>query len=145
MKQIIRSAMFFAGISLYGQEPTIVFSYDSSGNQKMRELICVSCSAQRPAGDYSKENPISSSDDPELFYYPNPVLEELYVEWINHDNFIVTDLEVFSMAGQLITKIDNLSTTNSANVSFNGLTQGIYNVVLNYSNSERKTLKVVKK
>lgn len=130
----------------------IKFTYDSAGNQTQR-MICVSGCNARMAVDsiYKTEETITEKDMVEdeayeqISYYPNPVREELYVKWQNEENKFVTDIQIFSMSGQLIKNYTNLKNTNTKSIVFQNFPVGVYNLILSYNNSERKTLKIIKK
>lgn len=140
------SALLFQ-IYCHGQEK-ISFQYDSSGNQIVRELICITC--EDPAGRIKNSDEITESDFTtsiydQVKYYPNPVLETLYIQWQNKENNAVTSIEVYSMTGQLVTSKQNLVKEVTSAIEFQNLSQGLYNVVLVYTTGEKKVLKVVKK
>jgi cell wall assembly regulator SMI1 len=147
MKILLVALVALFSIFCQAQEQ-IQFTYDAAGNQLRRELICITCND--PAG---RPNPnaladtdlIKSSEYEQLSYYPNPVLEQLYIKWGNEDNSYVTGLEVYSMAGQLVSSKQKLQDSDNTTVEFQNLAQGIYNVILVYNNGEKKVLKVIKK
>lgn len=128
---------------------SVAFTYDTAGNQVKRELICVSC---RTSSDNSNDDLISdystdltkSEEYADIMYYPNPVLEELYIKW-NNDSFQVSEINVFSNSGQLVSNYNNLSSVDNTKIPFQNLSEGIYNVVLSYNNGDQKNLKVIKK
>lgn len=138
--------LFVLGIS-YGQIPSaqrIKFSYDSAGNQTQRK-ICISCSAKN--ANYKDESTLADSDlleENKVLYYPNPVLEELYVKWKNTEESQVTSVELYSMNGQQLNKITDVNDSELAKIGFTDYPTGYYIVVLVYSNGEKKDLKIVK-
>ena len=128
----------------------IKFTYDSAGNQTQR-AICFCAAKMATDSVYKTPETITENDMIEdavyeqISYYPNPVREELYVKWKNQDSAYVTSIEIFSMSGQLIKSYPNLNNVEKASIAFQNFPEGVYNLILLYSNSERKTLKVIKK
>ena len=135
----------------FGQK-RIKFNYDSSGNQ-VRRYICLNCIAARNSDltyyktqEELKENDLITDEQiEEVKYYPNPVLEELYIKWSVSKNTYVSNISVFSITGQLITQLNYNKNQDFATISFNNLPAGYYNVLLVYNNSNKKTLKILKK
>lgn len=138
--------LFIIGFS-FGQSPVIPrikFTYDTAGNQT-RRYICTSCAAKNTV--YKNEETLKDADlleENKVFYYPNPVLEELYVKWKNTDDSQVTSVELYSMNGQQLKKITEVKDSELVKISFMDYPTGYYIVVLVYSNGEKKDLKIVK-
>jgi len=149
MKHFLTTA--FLLVATYGytqsQGEKIQFTYDNSGNQIVRQLICISCKdpGGRPANPFSDEDLIESTEHQKISYYPNPVLEQLYIKWYNDENKFVKSVSVYSMSGQLVSSKQNLGEKDNTTVDFLNLPTGTYSVVLFYSNDEKKDLKVIKK
>ncbi|OIQ18100.1 MAG: hypothetical protein BM557_07745 [Flavobacterium sp. MedPE-SWcel] len=129
-----------------------MFDYDESGNQIKRDLICVNCDDPlRPApeqiGEEDKESiGLTQSDKYEqLSYYPNPVLEQLYIKWVNSKELYVVAVEVYTLKGQKVVSFQDLAGVNNYKVNFENLAQGVYVVMLIYNNESIKDLKVIKK
>lgn len=128
---------------------TILFEYDSAGNQIKRYTININSQrfSNLPLKDVenlSDEDLIKSDIYADVLYYPNPVKEELYVKWENIESTYVDYIAVYSLNGQHINTVSNLKGSNLATVYFGSLPQGIYTVVLFYSDSVQKSLKVIK-
>ncbi|KAF2515832.1 T9SS type A sorting domain-containing protein [Flavobacterium salilacus subsp. salilacus] len=131
------------------QYDVLVFDYDIAGNQITRELICISCdNPLRPAHEHAEEESIAltqSSEYEQLSYYPNPVLEQLYIKWVNNHEIYVTTIEVYSIRGQKVKRIENLKGADNHTIDFGSFAQGIYTVLLMYNNNTVEDLKVIKK
>lgn len=129
--------------------PLVVFQYDSAGNQIVRSL-CVNC----PNGNTSSrisDNVAEPEDIIEKFfpgdvlsYYPNPVKEQLFIKWESSKESSVRKIYIFNMGGQLLKTYTGLTNSNTASFSFQEYPAGVYNVVLDYSNGEQKSIKVIK-
>ena len=129
------------------QAQTISFDYDTAGNQTTRTL-CLLCQSKK--GD-TKEIVALTEEDMQKFYpedvisyYPNPVKEELYLKWeLINDNY-VSSIKVYDLNGRMIDSYTNLDNNNNQNVFFQRFPNGIYIVVLVYSNKEEKSIKIIK-
>jgi len=127
----------------------LTFSYDNAGNQVKREL-CINCPVARKKAD---ESP--AADVPEVFelffpedeisYYPNPVSEQLYLKWKVAEGNSVVSIQLYSMEGQLLKTHGSLRGEKTEMLQFQEYAAGIYVVILNYSNGEKKNIKIIKK
>jgi hypothetical protein len=147
MKNKILVLFLFAfGIS-FGQTNRIQFSYDEAGNQIQRK-ICPNCPAKNATdADYKNEETVTEKDmieDEKVYYYPNPVREELYIKWKNTDGKELTEIKLYSMQGQELKRITDVKAIELAKIGFMDYPTGYYNIVLEYSNGEKKDLKIVK-
>lgn len=146
MKTLFLSLLFTTGAT-YAQN-TLSFEYDEAGNQKIRELTCVNCNTPS-AGRHAMVNDNEENPDKvlsgKISYYPNPVLEQLHIDWTNDENSYLKKIEVYSMSGQLIVSQENPKDKNNTILEFSNMAQGIYNITFEYSDGQSKTIKVVKK
>lgn len=119
----------------------ILFSYDTAGNQVMRE-ICLNCSSKNvKAVKDLKEEDLQVID--QISYYPNPVSEELYLSWELVDEKKVSQLQLLSISGQTMKTI--VPNTGQLTLGFQGYPSGVYFIVFSYNNGEEKTIKILKK
>ncbi|MDX6188499.1 T9SS type A sorting domain-containing protein [Flavobacterium sp. Fl-318] len=134
------------GFSLLSKAQTkIKFSYDDAGNQISR-ILCINCTSKSV-----KEVKAIVEDDLEKFskedvisYYPNPVKEELYLQWeLAQDNY-VKFVQVYSMTGQVLRNYQTNETTKNLIISFQSFPSGVYIVLLSYKAGEDKSIKIVK-
>jgi len=138
--------LFVFGLSFgqITQTKRIQFSYDTAGNQIQR-VICTNCAAKN--ANYKNENDITDNDlqeENKVLYYPNPVLEELYIKCENIDDNKVLSIELYTMNGQLLKQFTVLNNDELAKINFRDYPAGYYNVLLKYSNGEKKDLKIIK-
>ncbi len=131
----------------FAQTGKIEMKYDASGNQIYRIYIHVSDKQSNTYSNIKKEilnsDLITSDIYDDIKYYPNPVREELYLNW-KVENSNVTDIEIYSINGQLIKSLPNLKTLDRTTINFQDYPQGYYNLVLVYTNGDKKTLKIIK-
>ncbi|WP_448607465.1 T9SS type A sorting domain-containing protein [Paenimyroides ceti] len=144
MKQKLLVLFMFFGI--YSNAQKICFEYDSAGNQIKREL-CINSSENRTVNSI-----VSNEDTLQKFfledvisYYPNPVKEELFLEWELIDNKKVHKIEIYNSIGQSIKVFNRLEDLNSITISFIEYPAATYHVILYYSNEEQKSIKIIKK
>lgn len=146
--KVLLLLLIFTSVSF--AQKRIKFTYDSAGNQTQR-IICLCLTAKtatdsvyKTSENITENDMIDDIENEQVSYYPNPVREELYVKWKNQDNSFVTNIEIFSMSGQLIKSYPNLNNVEKASIAFQNFPEGVYNLILVYNNSDRKTLKIVK-
>lgn len=142
--------LVFFFLSLFCNAQKIRFTYDASGNQILRTVCpgCASKNSQTPTtSEYSKlESESLQKFFPEdvISFYPNPVLDELFIKWdLTNDNNVI-NIEIFGINGQVLKKIDSLVNQNSQVINFSQYPAGIYFVNLNYAIGEPKTIKILK-
>ncbi|MET3028388.1 T9SS type A sorting domain-containing protein [Flavobacterium sp. UW10123] len=125
------------------------FSYDQAGNQITRTL-CINCLA-KSAKDIVEPEALTENDlekfSPEdvISYYPNPVREELYLQWeLAHDNY-VSFVHVYSMTGQVLRTFQINASANNLSIPFQQYPTGVYLVLLSYKDGGEKSIKIIKK
>ena len=147
-KELLFLLFLFSFITNAQQKLT--FGYDTAGNQITRTL-CLSGCTGKPAKEV-KEIEALVEEDMEKFYpedaisyYPNPVKEELFLKWIISEGNYVSSINIVSMVGQMLKQYHTTSGTDTQNIPFQEYPTGVYIVLLNYSNGEQKTIKIIKK
>jgi hypothetical protein len=145
--------LLFLGLSLFAeaQNPNkIIFDYDAAGNQIKREL-CISCAQASYKTKALKEVTALQEKDlqkffPEdvIFFYPNPVKEELYLKWELVADKTVSSIYLYTMNGQVLKTYNDFKKTNTLNIPFSEYPTGTYLVVLVYNDGEQKTIKIIK-
>lgn len=135
--------------SLSRAQTKIEFNYDAAGNQILRELCLSGCSSTAKS---AKEVEALIEDDllkfaPEdvISYYPNPVKEELYLQWQLINNNHVTSVTIYSIFGQVLQRYNTSERMNSLNIPFQAYPGGVYLVLLSYKDGGDKSIKIIKK
>lgn len=145
MKKLLLLLLFVFSVNSFAQK--ITFQYDIAGNQITRSY-CVSCrESNLPVKDFED---LQASDLQKFFpedvisFYPNPVKNELYLEWQLIDNNKVSLIEINSSNGQLLQTHKSGFDNNKQVLSFGEYPAGIYFVNLTYANGEQKFIKIIK-
>lgn len=136
--------------SLSTQAQKINFTYDGAGNQVSRVL---SLETGKKADVPTKQEIAAVKEEdlqkffPEdvISYYPNPVLEELYLKWELADDNYVKGVQVYNFNGQVLKSYSRSGNDNSQTIPFQAYPAGVYLIVLEYSSGEQKTIKIIKK
>lgn len=127
----------------------ITFSYDSAGNQINREL-CLTCSGKKvddvpkEIEDITEEDLLKFSKEDVISYYPNPVKEELYLQWQLTNGNYVTEIHVYALTGQMLKTYHGSERINSLNIPFQSYPSGVYVVLLSYKMGGEKSIKIIK-
>ncbi|WP_395043755.1 T9SS type A sorting domain-containing protein [Flavobacterium sp.] len=151
MKQKILLFVYFTVTFTFGQTiDHIQFEYDAAGNQVIRKTIDIlpgrfSNDTIKNIKDLVENDLIKTDLYDDIKYYPNPVLEELYITWNSIEQNKISKIELYSMSGQLLKSDLVKNNTNNVVVSFRDYPQGFYTILLVCVNGERKSLKIVKK
>lgn len=145
-KYLLAFLLFFC-LSIKAQTK-LVFSYDNAGNQTNRTL-CINC-ISKSAKAVKEIEAIVENDLEKFFpedvisYYPNPVREDLYLQWqIAQDNY-VTSVHVYAITGQVLRTFEINSNINNLNIAFQQYPSGIYLVVLSCKDGGEKSIKIIK-
>ena len=68
----------------------------------------------------------------------------MYLKWELINENKVSTIHIYSLTGQLLKMMTKLEITDSAVIDFSGLPNAIYNILLNYTNGENKSIKIIK-
>ena len=143
--------LFCLCVTLAYSQDKLVFNYDSSGNQILRDRICLNCSAS------TVETPQDSiplgNNDPEVQNWlaqkfvasPNPVTNILNVEWLTSTQNKIEKISLFGGNNQLLRTLDTSNKINSAAIDFSRYPSGFYVLLVMYENGSTKTHKIIKK
>lgn len=151
MKKLLFLTLLFVTISSYSQNK-ILFKYDASGNQEKRSL-CINCPSNlgkdgtvisKDVSEITDADLIKAFPEDNISYYPNPVKEELYLKWELIDGNKVSEIQIYSLTGQLVGSYNKLENTNEKILYFQKYPQGMYDVLLVYTNGEQKSIKIIK-
>lgn len=160
VKKILMILCFIQVGTLYAQQGgnTLSFSYDRSGNQVVRELIClgVGCVPKKTMNSIQTEEPVrevgsremnwrGSSENSGLKYYPNPVQDDLYITWEDIQDDTVTQVFVYSGTGQFLKSFDLEGEAVQTVVNFSAYPKGMYQVILFFEKQEKQVLRIIKK
>jgi hypothetical protein len=126
----------------------ITFGYDAAGNQTSR-ILCINC-LSKPAKEIKEIEAIITTDPDQFFaedqisYYPNPVKEELYLQWQLKESNYVTSVHVYSVTGQILKAYFINEQLSNLNIPFQSYPAGVYIVLLSYKNGGEKSIKIIK-
>lgn len=126
----------------------LTFGYDVRGNQISR-ILCINCFS-KPAKDIKEIEAITQDDLLQfsekdfISYYPNPVKEELYLQWQLINNNYVTSISLYSMTGQLLRNYHKNPQENNLIIPFQSYSSGIYLVLMSYKDGGEKSIKIIK-
>lgn len=136
-------------LAMQAQPKKLTFEYDTAGNQIKRELTLIT---NKKTEAVTKETVAATEEELQKFapndvlsYYPNPVREELYLKWELADDNYVKGVQVYNFNGQVLKSYSRSGNDNSQIIPFQAYPAGVYLVVLEYSNGEQKTIKIIKK
>jgi hypothetical protein len=129
--------------------PTYIqFSYDVEGNQIERKFFRPiprgKNTAPKEIVTIKEENIQEISADNLISYYPNPVKDELHLDWKLVQDNAFASIHVYDLNGHLVQSYSNGTRANSQTISFLNYPTGVYAVVLVYNNGKQKSIKIIK-
>ena len=140
MKNKIVLIAFITQCVIYAQQ-TFRFQYDTAGNQVERYISYSGRYANSNAPTTETTTTLQEYD--EFKYYPNPVKEELYLEWTNAEDKSVQEIQLFDLQGKVMyQKMTN--DLKSTSIPFQPLAKGVYFLHIQYSNQTQKSIKILK-
>ncbi len=151
MKNFFLFALLFLVVTLGYSQDKLVFSYDSSGNQTLRDNICLNCSAS--AVDIPKDSIPADVNNDELtdrleekfIASPNPVTQILNVEWLTATQNPIQNIALYGGNNQLLQTINTTSKINQTAIDFSNYPSGFYVLLVLYADGHTRTHKIIKK
>lgn len=149
MNKLLIFTLLLSAFMANAQQQKLSFEYDDAGNQTQRSL-CTNCPMRisnqiiKEIADLKPEDLEKFFPEDEISYYPNPVKEQLYLKWELINENKVSEIQLYSLNGQLVKRISALENTNNQIINFQNLPTGIFSVILLYTNGEEKAIKIIK-
>lgn len=147
---VLSLTVLLCSVTIYAQDK-LAFTYDTSGNQITRQRICINCTpAARSALVESDSinliaDELKNISNFQLRSYPNPVADELHVEWINNPEMLVYKIQLFSNNSQLLLDMSINDKQGEQTLNFGTFPAGIYHLIVHYNDQRTKSFKIVKK
>lgn len=150
--RLLPIAFFFLFIQLSAQQK-LKFSYDTAGNQILRDRVCITClKAYLPPKNDSiiaetsemLEEEIIMSKNFGVVVYPNPVTNVVYAEWQPNAARLPVQLLLFSMQGGLLAKYIPKQGQVEVEIDTTPYAPGMYILEAVFNNGEQKSFKVMK-
>lgn len=153
--KLLPLTILFCGTCIYAQEMKLTFNYDSAGNQVLKDMLCINCPQEEPEVVVEEEPEIIAEDNSEIeeeakikhkiIAYPNPVMNELHVDWIRNPNKQPIAVELYSLDNKQQQSYKISSTHGVLRLPFHGYSAGVYFLVVTYSNGEQQSFNILKK
>lgn len=127
-------------------QTSIAFDYDNAGNQIKRRMIFLARHS-KPKDDSdnsSSKQLVKSEEYSDISYYPNPVKSELYLKWKENKGLQIKGMELYDLNGRIVYSFMNQQADDHTTINFETYPEGIYELILNYVDGDKKTLKIVK-
>ena len=129
---------------------SILFDYDVNGNQIRRRQVYLASNRgtnnQTPPPEINEIDKKFEESDiySDVKFFPNPVVEILYVQWKNENQNFVKSVQIYNLSGQFMSSSDLDVNVTQTEVDFRSYPSGLYELVLIYSYGNQKVLKIVK-
>ncbi|WP_264535501.1 T9SS type A sorting domain-containing protein [Flavobacterium sp. N1736] len=146
--KIILSFFILLFYSTIQAQPKLTFSYDAAGNQ-INRILCINCVSKtvkevKEIEAITQDDLLQFSEKDFISYYPNPVREELYLQWqLVNDNY-VTAIHLYSITGQVLRTYQQNIQDNNLTIPFQAYPAGVYIVLMSYKDGGEKSIKIIK-
>lgn len=140
--------VFLLFFSVMNAQPKLTFSYDVAGNQ-INRILCINCVSKsvkevKEIEAITQDDLVQFSEKDVISYYPNPVKEELYLQWqLTKENY-VTSINLYSVTGQVLRTYQQNLQENNLTIPFQNYPSGIYIVLMSYKDGGEKSIKIIK-
>lgn len=129
-------------------QPKLTFSYDAAGNQ-INRILCINCVSKsveeiKEIEAITQDDLLQFSEKDVISYYPNPVKEELYLQWQLLNNNYITSIQLYSVTGQVLRSYQQSLQDNNLTIPFQQYPSGIYIVLMSYKDGGEKSIKIIK-
>lgn len=131
MKQIYSVSFLLIFIFSFSQSEKLVFDYDTSGNQILREYQKENLT--KSVAGQSLETLLKPAQD-ETYIYPNPVDTELTIKWNSSVSHLISKIELIPYNGTIIENIPFISSAGKSVVNMSNRLSGVYYIKIYLSN-----------
>ncbi len=128
------------------------FNYDGSGNQVLRDWVCLNCSSieqEDPIKIDSIQSISEASEDAtdkfSLVAYPNPVTDILQVNWIQNPKQQPEKMALYSIDNRQLANYQITKNNGSQNIGFNSFPAGIYVLMVIFQDGNTQVIKIIKR
>ena len=141
MKTIFLISISFISLLTFSQME-VRFNYDNAGNQIQRRYISLLVKSQT---NQQLTEILSESLNDEISFYPNPVQNELTLNWLNDEESHVKSIDLYDLNGKHLQSLIQNAELSTTQIDFSLYNKGVFLVTLTYTNNEQKTIKIIKK
>lgn len=121
---------------------TIVFSYDNSGNQIMRQFV-ENFSPIQDKNEPQQELPLSELFEKAIIVYPNPTRGLFYIEWEKEISNYIFQVRVLS-ASAVLQLLEVKNSENKLSIDLTLSQSGIYFVQFIFTDQSIVSKKIIK-
>ena len=125
-------------------QSTLYFSYDASGNQILRNVVCINCgSTQRLQNNLASNEKIIVSEE-SMVASPNPVTHKLRVRWVYNEANPLQVLQLRNANGSLLQNISIRSNVGQTELDLSSYLPGWYLLIGIGANGKTTTIKIIR-
>ena len=150
MRTLLLTTTFILIFSSLFAQQKLKFTYDTAGNQIIRERVCLTClQTILPQEEDSlvTDNPEDLIDnvlDLKIIASPNPVTQTLFVSWESTPELKPYQLEVYTIDGKWLTSYELRDEQVDEEINFLYHPAGVYFIKVLFTNKEIRGFKVLK-
>lgn len=151
MKRPLLTLFFVLQFILSTAQDKLAFKYDTAGNQISRQRICLNCTPSVKASIASLDSiPVVAIEESKLLNsklttYPNPVIDELALEWVDNPEKLPSKVQLNSFDGRVLYQLVLKEKQREQTIDFSNYSSGVYVLTVYYTNGKKETIKIIKK
>lgn len=139
--------------SFVSAQQKLKFTYDTSGNQTLRDKVCATCAkAKLPSEkdsvqtviDEDAVTPAEALARLEIVAAPNPVTNYLTVDWALGAELVPASVELYAMDNRLLMSFQVRTGQAEQEINFTNCPSGLYIVQVIFINGQRRSFKILK-
>lgn len=142
MKYLLLLFLCIASIEAYSQT-SLYFSYDASGNQVLRDVVCVNCRTNSQVS-HKDSMTINGERPSEIVVFPNPVTNYLQVRWENTGNNSIKSIFVYGASGSLLSQLEVKAQKGQISIDFSRYPSGIYVLTAVAADGKVNSFKIIR-
>lgn len=148
MKTKLLLFISFISFTLSYSQDKLTFTYDTAGNQILRDKVCIDCpppsAPQQPQTALDAGLMENNAGKKPFVVYPNPTTHLLFVEWLNANGSAVEELNLFTLDGKHLFRLKPKKGIGQANIDFSKYPTGVYLLVANFNSGKNESFKIIK-
>ena len=143
MRKIYLILLCLFSLEAFSQSSALHFSYDASGNQILRDVVCINCGEANLTEEITEEKLSVLKEG--ISASPNPVTQTLQVKWIFEEENPLQQIQIRNMNGGLLKSIPLRSNSGILEIDFSAYSKGMYILVGLHLNNKTSIIKIIKK
>ncbi|WP_318309269.1 T9SS type A sorting domain-containing protein [Flagellimonas crocea] len=146
--------LFLVFSPLLSAQQKLKFTYDTSGNQILRDRVCATClKAVLPKENDSLQAMVDEDaltveeamDRMEIVAAPNPVTDLLTVDWTVDPQLVPTSIHLFTVDNRMLKSFNIRRRQLEQQFEFSNYPPGMYIIQVHFNSGKWRSFKIIKR